>query len=120
MVFEGFIDFLSYLSLKQNALPEIDSVILNSLANLPKSIPFLQTHQTIHAFLDNDEARKRAVQSLSPVCKEVIDQSVFYRNHKDLNDYWRDKSNPQKQPEENRAAVQIKRQIPMKKRGRGL
>ncbi|MEA5081589.1 MAG: toprim domain-containing protein [Dysgonamonadaceae bacterium] len=120
MLFEGFMDFLSYLSLKQNASPTIDSAILNSIANLPKAIPFLQTHQTIHAFLDNDEAGKRAVQSLSPVCKEVIDQSVFYRNHKDLNDYWRDKFKPQKQPEENKAAVQIKRQIPMKKKGRGL
>ncbi|MFV0420538.1 MAG: toprim domain-containing protein [Dysgonomonas sp.] len=120
MVFEGFIDFLSYLSLKQNASLAIDSAILNSLANLPKAIPFLQTHQTIHAFLDNDEAGKRAVQCLSPICKEVIDHSVFYRNHKDLNDYWRDKSNPQKQSGENKAAVQIKRQIPMKKKGRGL
>lgn len=120
MVFEGFIDFLSYLSLKQNASPRIDSAILNSIANLSKAIPFLQTHQTIHAFLDNDEAGKRAVQCLSPVCKEVIDQSVFYRNHKDLNDYWRDKSNQQKQLAENKAAVQIKRQIPMKKKGRSL
>lgn len=120
LVFEGFIDFLSYLSLKQNTSPAIDSAILNSLANLPKAIPFLQTHQTIHAFLDNDEAGKRAVQCLSPVCREVIDQSVFYRNHKDLNDYWRDKSNQQKQPRENKAAVQIKRQIPMKKKGRSL
>lgn len=120
MLFEGFMDFLSYLSLKQNASPTIDSAILNSLANLPKAIPFLQTHQTIHAFLDNDEAGKRTVQCLSPVCKEVIDQSVFYRNHKDLNDYWQDKSNPQKQPGENKAAAQIKRQVPVKKRGRSL
>jgi DNA primase len=120
MLFEGFIDFLSYLSLKQNASPTIDSAILNSLANLPKAIPFFQTHQTIHAFLDNDEAGKRAVQSLSPVCKEVIDQSVFYRNHKDLNDYWQDKSKPKKEVRENKATVQIKRQIPMKKKGRSL
>lgn len=120
MLFEGFIDYLSYLSLKQNASPTIDSAILNSIVNLSKAIPFLQTHQTIHAFLDNDEAGKRAVQSLSPICKEVIDQSVFYRNHKDLNDYWRDKSNQQKQLGENNATVQIKRQIPTRKKGRGL
>lgn len=120
MIFEGFIDFLSYLSLKRNVSPTIDSAILNSLVNLPKAIPFLQTHQTIHAFLDNDEAGQRAVQCLSPVCKEVIDQSVFYRNYKDLNDYWRDKSNPKKQVGEDKAAVQIKWQIPVKKKGRGL
>lgn len=120
MVFEGFIDFLSYLSMKRNASPTIDSAILNSLANFPKAIPFLQNHQIIHAFLDNDEAGKRAVQCLTPICKEVIDQSVFYRNHKDLNDYWRDKSNSQKQAIENNAVLSFKQQSPMKKRGRGV
>jgi hypothetical protein len=120
MVFEGFMDFLSYLSLKQNASPAIDSAILNSLTNLPKAIPFLQTHQIIHAFWDNDEAGKRAVQSLSPVCNEVIDQSVFYRNYKDLNDYWWDKSKPKKEVRENNAVSSFKRQIPTRKKGRGL
>jgi DNA primase len=61
MVFEGFMDFLSYLSMKQNPASRINSVILNSIANLPKAISFLQTHQTIHAFFDNDEARKAGV-----------------------------------------------------------
>ncbi|MBP1615867.1 MAG: primase [Bacteroidetes bacterium] len=117
MLFEGFMDFLSYLSLKQNASPTIDSAILNSIANLPKAIPFLQTHQTIHAFLDNDDAGKRAVQSLSPVCKEVIDQSVFYRNHKDLNDYWQDKYKPKKEVRENNVVSSSKQQIPTKRKG---
>lgn len=120
MVFEGFIDFLSYLSLKQNASPAIDSAVLNSIANLPKAIPFLQTYQTIHVFFDNDEAGKRAVQCLSPVCKEVIDQSVFYRNHKDLNDYWKDKSKQRKENKENNTASTFKQQIPTRKKGRGL
>ena len=87
MVFEGFMDFLSYLSLKQNSSPTIDTAVLNSTANLSKAIPFLQYHKTVHAFLDNDEAGKRAVQSLYPVCKEVLDQSKLYADHKDLNDY---------------------------------
>ena len=117
MVFEGFMDFLSYLSLKQNASPTIDSTILNSIANLPKAIPFLQTHKTVHAFLDNDETGKRAVQSLNPVCKEVIDQSVFYRNHKDLNDYWQDKSKPKKEVRENNVISSSKQQIPTKRKG---
>jgi hypothetical protein len=110
-------DFLSYLSLKQNPSPTIDSAILNSISNLPKAIPFLQTHQTIHAFLDNDEAGNRAVQSLSPVCKEVIDQSVFYRNHKDLNDYWQDKSKPSKEVKGNNVVSSYKQQIPTKRKG---
>lgn len=120
MLFEGFIDFLSYLSMKDSPTPRIDSTILNSIANLPKAIPFLQTHQIIHAFLDNDEAGKRAVQCLSLACKEVIDQSASYRNHKDLNDYWRDKSKPKKEDRENNAVIPLKRQIPTRKKGRGL
>jgi len=123
MLFEGFMDFLSYLSMKQNPSPTIDSTILNSIANLPKAIPFLQTHQTIHAFFDNDEAGKRAAQCLSPVCKEVIDQSAFYRNHKDLNEYWQEKNKSKNQVVKTKAAVQFKRQIPVKpvrKKGRSL
>jgi DNA primase len=94
MVFEGFIDFLSYLSLKQNPSPTIDIAVLNSVANLRQAIPFLESHRTIHAFLDNDEAGRKALDSLreSLPGSEVVDQSPFYRNHKDLNDYWREQS----------------------------
>ena len=122
MVFEGFMDFLSYLSLKQNSSPTIDTAILNSTANLTKAIPFLQSHKTIHAFLDNDEAGHKSLDSLreSLTSSEVIDQSVFYRSHKDLNEYWRDKANPKNQVTRTKAALQIKRQIPVKKKGRGI
>ena len=41
MVFEGFIDFLSYLSLANNIHPVSDTVVLNSVVNLSKAVPFL-------------------------------------------------------------------------------
>jgi hypothetical protein len=106
MVFEGFIDFLSYLSLKQNPSPTIDTAVLNSVANLRRAIPFLESHRTIHAFLDNDEAGRESLARLRELLpgSEVVDQSPFYRNHKDLNDYWKEQ-----------AAVQIKRQAPTEK-----
>lgn len=96
MVFEGFIDFLSYLSLKENPSPSIDTTVLNSVTNLAKAVPFLQSHRTVHAFLDNDEAGRKALEKLraNVPSSEVVDQSVFYRNHKDLNDYWRQQSKP--------------------------
>lgn len=96
MVFEGFTDFLSYLSLKGNPSPSIDSTILNSVTNLAKAIPFLQSHKTVHAFLDNDEAGQKALEKLraSLPSSEVVDQSGFYRNHKDLNDYLRRRPEP--------------------------
>lgn len=98
-VFEGFMDFLSYLSLKENPSPSIDTTVLNSVTNLTKAIPFLQSHRTVHAFLDNDDAGRKALEKLraNVPSSEVVDQSVFYRNHKDLNDYWRQQSKPKPQ-----------------------
>jgi hypothetical protein len=87
LVFEGFADFLSYLVLKGEKVPQFDTIVLNSTVNLPKVKNKLSEYQSVQAFLDNDEGGKRAVQSLRPVCKEVIDQSIHYAGHKDLNDY---------------------------------
>lgn len=47
IVFEGFMDFLSYLSMKKQL--QTDAAVLNSVVNLPKAIPFLDRHTTIHA-----------------------------------------------------------------------
>ena len=116
MVFEGFIDFLSYLSLKGNQLQaesnracvncrgvkeegeanpslSIDTAVLNSVTNSQKAVPFLSRHRVVHAFLDNDDAGRKALVRLeeSLPSTEVIDQSVFYRDHKDLNEYWQEK-----------------------------
>lgn len=93
MVFEGFIDFLSYLSMKASPTPSIDTVVFNSVTNLQKAVPFLVRHRVVHAFLDNDEAGRKAVDRLGEnlPSSEVIDQSVFYRDYKDLNDYWQEK-----------------------------
>lgn len=122
MVFEGFMDFLSYLSLKDNPSPTIDTAILNSTANLSKAIPFLKSYRTVHGFLDNDDAGRKSLANLRELLtsSEVVDHSGFYRNYKDLNEYWQEKSKPKNRLVGNHAAVQIKRQIPVKKKGRGL
>lgn len=89
IAFEGFMDFLSYLALKRAERLRIDAVVLNSVVNIGKAIPFLQRHRAVHTFFDNDEAGRRAtaqVQQLAPAV-EVVDQSHFYRNHNDLNNY---------------------------------
>ncbi|WP_418383172.1 toprim domain-containing protein [Alistipes finegoldii] len=89
LVFEGFMDFLSYLTLKKAEQLRIDAVVLNSVVNVGKAIPFLQRHRAVHTFFDNDEAGRRAtaqVQQLAPAV-EVVDQASFYREYNDLNDY---------------------------------
>lgn len=88
MVFEGFMDFLSYLTLKENAHPTCDTAVLNSVINLPKALPFLERHSVIHTFLDNDEAGRKATAEIVRQCprSQVVEQA-FYRDHKDVNDY---------------------------------
>lgn len=126
MVFEGFMDFLSYLSLKENPSPTIDTTVLNSVTNLTKSISFLQSHRTVHAFFDNDEAGRKALDKLraNVPSSEVVDQSVFYRNHKDLNDYWRQQSKPkptQKVPAKEANSIRQRKLTPsVRRKGKGI
>ena len=89
IAFEGFMDFLAYLSLKHPERLRIDAAVLNSVVNLPKAIPFLSRHPVIHAFFDNDEAGRKTTSDLIRLCprSEVIDQRHFYSGHKDVNDY---------------------------------
>jgi len=87
IVFEGFWDFLSYLTIKGIQESQFDVAVLNSAANLSKAFEFLASHKEIYAFFDNDDTGKRAVRDLKTVCENVSDQSEFYANYKDLNDY---------------------------------
>ena len=99
MAFEGFIDFLSYLSQNGNPSPSIDSIVLNSVVNLHKAVSFFSRHRVVHALLDNDDAGQKALARLgeSLPSSEVIDQSVFYRDHKYLNEYLQEKQHQQVQ-----------------------
>ena len=91
LAFEGFMDLLSYLTIKRNDSPTCNIVVLNSVANIQKAVPFLARHRSIYTFLDNDDAGRKALSEIERLCPQskVIDQSDFYRRHKDLNDYLR-------------------------------
>ncbi len=93
-LFEGFMDYLSFLTMKSWQRSPVDVIVLNSLANLPKVTNTLTGYKSVALFFDNDVAGKRAVRNLHSVCKEVIDQSVHYTNYKDLNDYLCSRSMP--------------------------
>ncbi|WP_278963272.1 toprim domain-containing protein [Alistipes senegalensis] len=90
IAFEGFMDFLAYLSLKHPERLRIDAAVLNSVVNLPKAIPFLSRHPVIHAFFDNDEAGRKTTSDLIRRCprNQVIDHAQLYRDYKDFNDFW--------------------------------
>ena len=91
LAFEGFMDFLSYLTIKQNDSTTCNIAVLNSVANVQKAVPFLARHRSIYTFLDNDDAGRKALSEIERLCPQskVINQSDFYRRHKDLNDYLR-------------------------------
>jgi hypothetical protein len=86
-LFEGFMDYLSFLTVKNWQQSKADVIVLNSLSNLVKVKNILTAYGSIATFLDNDEAGKRAVQELKSCYRNVTDQSEFYAKHKDLNDY---------------------------------
>lgn len=93
-VFEGFMDYLSFLTLRQKNCPELpnldkqDYIILNSTCNLHKAIDLLETYEHISCFLDNDESgRKTTYEIKQQYGYHVSDQSVHYRGYKDLNDF---------------------------------
>ena len=81
VAFEGFMDFLSFFSMKPDEWPHINIAVLNSVVNQPKAIPFLERHAMIHAFFDNDEAGCKATVELKRLCPNstVIDRSHLYR-----------------------------------------
>lgn len=91
LVFEGFMNWLSFMTLKGNPHPEQNTVVLNSVTNLAKAKPFIASHDQVYTYLDNDEAGRKATAELKAICKSLSDQSVHYARHNDLNDYLKSK-----------------------------
>lgn len=82
-------DYLSFLTLKRNPNSPHSIVVLNSVTNLAKAVPFIASHERVYTYLDNDEAGRKATSELKEACRNLSDQSVHYRTHNDLNDYLR-------------------------------
>lgn len=87
LVFEGFVDYLSYLTIKKTEKPVVDTVILNSVSNLSKAIDFIKSHPKVYTYMDNDEAGRNATEFLNKICYILINKSVKYAEYKDLNEY---------------------------------
>jgi hypothetical protein len=85
-VLEGFIDYLSLLTLKFMPADQ-DYLILNSLSFVSRSLPIVQNYKTINLFLDNDTSGKKATRSMLDAGLPANDQSHLYRDHKDINEF---------------------------------
>lgn len=95
LFFEGFMDYLSFLTIQKQQNAPIDVIVLNSLSNLGKVKSTLAAYKGIFTFFDNDQAGKRAVQELQSGCNKVNDLSYFFSGCKDLNEYLCRKVKPQ-------------------------
>ena len=86
-VFEGFMDFLSFLSMKEKVVNRC--LVMNSVSNVARTIRYLNDRHLTHirAFLDNDEAGRRAVQDFIKAGFHVEDMNIHYQDFKDLNEY---------------------------------
>lgn len=98
-IFEGFMDFLSYLTMKGKEIAPC--IVLNSVSNVHRAVTYIREHHIdcVRAFLDNDEAGRRAMQVLQSAGMSAEDMSRHYGGYKDLNEYHvsRQKAMEQKQ-----------------------
>lgn len=86
LIFEGFMDYLSYLALKQGQ-PVPDCVVLNSVSNLPRALDVLKGYGRVCCFLDNDDAGRKTTEEIRRRCENVTDKAAHYLPHKDLNEF---------------------------------
>ena len=86
-LFEGFMDFLSFLSMKGEVTNQC--LVMNSVSNVARSIHYLNKRNitSVRAFLDNDDTGRKAVQEFVNAGFKVEDMAVYYRDFKDLNEY---------------------------------
>ena len=122
-VFEGFMDYLSFLTLRQESCPNYpeldgqDYIVLNSVSNVSKALYPLGSYERIHCFFDNDRAGMEALRQIRMEYGRdlyIRDASQTYSGCKDLNEYL------QEQTERKRQVQSVKgtrSQPPKKKNG---
>lgn len=94
LVFEGFMDFLSYMTLKDSGDSRIcidmecDIIVLNTVHNLKKATGLLALYPSVHSFVDNDEAGRKTYETMKKQLGcNVEDESFRFQPFNDINDY---------------------------------
>lgn len=87
-VFEGFFDFLSYLTLRSElSWPETDYLILNSLSLVERSKESIRSYPNVSLYLDHDPVGRKVTQGLLDMGQIIQDRSTLYRGSQDLNEF---------------------------------
>lgn len=89
LMFEGFFNFLSYLTLNDQEKALGDVLILNSTTNASKAVEYISSHTNAEAYLDNDKTGRKCLSRLQESCPgtRFWDASSLYFEHNDLNEY---------------------------------
>ena len=87
-IFEGFMDFLSWLAWRGQVMPGADVCVLNSVSNISKATGWILAHESIRCYMDNDAAGREAYDRICEICsdRDVKDGSSIYHGLKDLNE----------------------------------
>ena len=92
-VFEGFMDYLSYLVLYGGC----DAVVLNSIVNISQALPILNEYSQVFCHLDNDAAGRMGTRQIATALGEKCnDMANEYEGNKDLNEYLMSNAVPQR------------------------
>lgn len=93
-VFEGFFDMLTYATIEA-WMPGIDVCVempcdffvLNGVGEVRELLPYLKEYDSIHCYLDNDEAGRTATKTIvKSYPNAAVDESHRYKGYNDLND----------------------------------
>lgn len=92
-IFEGFFDFLSFLSSGNNLFCDklmtikTDFIILNSIYTLSQVHSVICTYTFLYCFFDNDQSGKTALEKMKKLYPgKVVDKSYLYKAYKDFNE----------------------------------
>ncbi len=87
-VFEGFTDLLSLIAIHQNQQQNnSDYVVLNSVSLFERARSFMEEHEEIRLYLDNDSTGQNYSQYAVSLSNKYKDESHLYKKYKDLNDW---------------------------------
>lgn len=85
VVFEGFFDFLSWLTLtKKVNLPTV--MVLNSVSLVKRAIEIMREFNKIDLYLDNDDAGKQCTSTIKEFFPYANDRATLYSGYKDYNE----------------------------------
>lgn len=93
-IFEGFFDMLAYETIRKHKTnlqicigQECDYIVLNSVNNIRILFDYIQNYNSIHCYLDNDNAGSKTTATIKSLyANKTIDESFRYASYKDIND----------------------------------